>query len=196
MKAKQALVVVDLQNDFCPGGALGVRDGDQIIPAVNRYVELFLNKSLPVFVSRDWHPKTSKHFQEAGGPWPPHCIQNTSGANFHDDFRVPDQAIVLSKGIDPELDGYSVFEAQDLHGNCFKDLLDEMGVKELFIGGIATDYCVRMTSLDGLNNGFDIHVLTDAIKGVDEMASQQTIKEIVGKNGNLKTYPDVLTELS
>jgi len=196
MKAKQALVVVDLQNDFCPGGALGVREGDLIIPAVNKYVKLFLNKNLPVFVSRDWHPKTTKHFQESGGPWPPHCIQNTRGAEFHPDFQVPGQAIILSKGINPDMDGYSVFDAQNAQGKFLEDMLDEMGVQELYIGGIATDYCVRMTSLDAIKKKFKVNVLVDAIKGVDEEDSRRTIDEIVAKKGNLKTYSDVSSELS
>lgn len=195
MKSKKALVVVDLQNDFCPGGALGVQDGDQIIPVINQYVELFLSKNLPVFVSRDWHPTQTTHFKLFGGPWPPHCVQHTKGAEFHRDFRVPDQAVILSKGHDPQRDGYSVFDAQELGGKFFEDLLDELGVQDLYIGGIATDYCVRMTSLDALNKRYNVHVLIDAIKGVAENDSQRAIDEIVEKRGKLKTYADVLQEL-
>lgn len=195
MQARKALLVVDIQIDFCPGGALGVREGDQIIPTVNKYVDLFLKKRLPVFVSRDWHPQDSKHFKDAGGPWPVHCVQNTKGAEFHPDFHVPDQAIVLSKGTDPELDGYSVFEARDSHNKPFMQLLEEMGVVELYIAGIATDYCVRMTSLDAFESGFVVHVLTDAIKGVDQSDSTRTIAEITSQNGKLKTLSEVSKEL-
>ncbi len=195
MKAKKALLVVDIQIDFCPRGALGVREGDQIIPTVNKYVDLFLKRRLPVFVSRDWHPKDSKHFKNAGGPWPVHCVQDTKGAEFHPDFQVPDQAIVLSKGTNPELDGYSVFEARASNNKPFMELLDEMGIEELYIAGIATDYCVRMTSLDAFDNGFAVHVLTDAIKGVDNADSERTIDEIVAKNGKLKTFSEVSKEL-
>lgn len=196
MKANKALLVVDIQNDFCPGGALGVRDGDQIIPMINQYVDLFMKNQLPVFVSRDWHPPDSRHFKQAGGPWPVHCVQNTRGAAFHPDFYVPDQAIVLSKGTDPTLDGYSVFEALDSRNNSFTTLLEKMGIQELYIAGIATDYCVRMTSLDAFKNGLLVHVLTDAIKGVDEADSQRAIEEIVAQNGQLKTFDEVATEIA
>lgn len=196
MKAQKALIVVDIQNDFCPGGALGVREGDRIIPTINKYVDLFLKNRLPVFISRDWHPKGTRHFKRGGGPWPPHCVQNTKGAEFHPDFRVPERTIILSKGVDPELDGYSVFEAHDLNKKPFVELLKEMNINELYISGIATDYCVRMTSLDAVQQGFKVSVLTDAIKGVDEADSKRAIEEIVAKNGNLKTYLDVLRELN
>lgn len=195
MKANKALLVVDIQNDFCPSGALGVQEGDQIIPIVNEYVELFLRNQLPVFVSRDWHPRDTSHFKASGGPWPPHCVQNTWGAKFHPDFQVPDQAIVLSKGTNPQLDGYSVFEAHDSTDKSFNELLEEMGIRELYIAGIATDYCVRMTSLNAVDYGLTVNVLTDAIKGVDKEDSQRAIAEIVTKKGKLKTYSQVLNEL-
>jgi len=195
MKANKALLVVDIQNDFCPGGALGVADGDQIIPTVNKYVDLFQGNQLPVFVSRDWHPENSKHFKESGGPWPPHCIQNSPGAEFHPDFKVPGKAIVLSKGTNPGLDGYSVFEAHDLDNKPFNQLLEDIEIEELYIAGIATDYCVKLTSLDAFKYGLKVNVLTDAIKGVDKADSQQAIAEIVAKNGKLKTYDEVSEEL-
>lgn len=195
MKANRALLVVDIQNDFCPGGALGVREGDQIIAIVNKYVDLFQSNQLPVFVSRDWHPQDTRHFKTSGGPWPAHCIQNTRGAEFHPDFHVPETAIILSKGTNPALDGYSVFEAHDSNDKSFDELLKQMGVKELYIAGIATDYCVRMTSLDAFRYGLTVNVLFDAIKGVDKADSQQAIIEIVAKNGKLKKYSEVVNEL-
>ena len=195
MQTNKALLVVDLQNDFCPGGALGVPEGDQIIPKVNNYVKLFLKKKFPVFVSRDWHPKDTKHFKQAGGPWPPHCIQNTEGSKFHPDFDIPKDAIILSKGTNPALDGYSVFEARDLKNRSFIEILNSMGIDEIYIAGIATDYCIKMTSIDALKEGFVVHVLTDAIKGVDKNDSELSIKEIVSKNGKLKTFSTVSNEL-
>lgn len=195
MKTKKALLVVDVQNDFCPGGALGVREGDQIIPTVNKYVDLFLKNRLPVFVSRDWHPEDTSHFKSAGGPWPRHCVQNTHGAEFHPDFKVPGKTIILSKGTNPNLDGYSVFEAHDSQNKSFNQLLTEMGVEELYIAGIATDYCVKMTSLDAFQYGLKVNVLTDAIKGVDRQDSQRAIDEIVAKDGKLKNYAEVAGEL-
>lgn len=195
MKTKKALLVVDVQNDFCPGGALGVREGDQIIPTVNKYVDLFLKNRLPVFVSRDWHPEDTGHFKSSGGPWPRHCVQNTRGAEFHPAFKLPGKAIILSKGTNPKLDGYSVFEAHDSKNNSFSQLLTVMGVEQLYIAGIATDYCVRMTSLDAFKYGLKVNVLTDAIKGVDRQDSQRAIDEIVAKDGKLKNYAEVVGEL-
>ncbi len=195
MKSKKALLIVDIQNDFCPGGALGVREGDQIIPTVNEYVNLFIKKSLPVFVSRDWHPKDTRHFKGSGGPWPVHCVQNTRGAEFHRDFRIPKEAIILSKGSDSEMDGYSVFEAHDSKKTPFLDLLKKMGIEELYIAGIATDYCVRMTSLDAFKKGLKVNVLSDAIKGVDEKDSKRAIDEIITQNGKLKIFSEVTKEL-
>lgn len=195
MHSKKALVVVDIQNDFCPGGALGVQEGDQIIPVLNQYVALFLKHQIPVFVSRDWHPKETKHFKQAGGPWPPHCIQGTDGAAFHPDFRIPAETTILSKGTDPDADGYSVFEAHDSKHKSFNELLQAKDIDELYIGGIATDYCVRTTSLDALENSYKVNILTDAIKGVAHEDSKRAIEEIVARNGKLKTYAEVSNEL-
>ena len=194
MQNKKSLLVVDIQNDFCPGGALGVSEGDQIIPLVNNYVQLFLDKQLPVFISRDWHPKETKHFKESGGPWPIHCVQNTKGGEFHPDFRVPEKAIILSKGTDPQSDGYSVFDAFDSNNTSFLEVLEQLDIDELYICGIATDYCVKFTVLDALKKGFKINVLVDAIKGVDKEDSKRTIAEITAKNAKMKTFADVEDE--
>jgi len=196
MKKDKALVVVDLQVDFCPGGALGVADGDKIIPTINKYVELFSQHQLPIFVSRDWHPPETTHFQAFGGPWPVHCVQNSRGAQFHPDFQIPDSAIILSKGTDPSLDGYSVFDAQAAENRFFLELLKERQVKELYVAGIATDYCVRTTALDALHHGFKVTVLIDAVKGVSPTDSERTLKEIVEKNGQLKGFDDVVKALN
>ncbi|MDZ7265545.1 MAG: nicotinamidase [candidate division KSB1 bacterium] len=195
MRSKKALLVVDLQNDFCPGGALGVEEGDQIIPRVNEYVALFLKHRLPIFVSRDWHPPESGHFKAGGGPWPPHCIRETAGARFHPDFKVPPEAIIISKGTDPQADGYSVFEGHDAAGTSFLELLVQMGIQELYIAGIATDYCVRWSAHDALRHGFAVKVLLDGIKGVDKHDSAQALEEIVAQNGRLTSFGEVLAEL-
>ncbi|HDQ00073.1 MAG TPA: nicotinamidase [bacterium] len=195
MKNQPALLIVDLQNDFCPGGALGVEGGDLIVPIINRYAEWFQNKGLPIFVSRDWHPEETKHFKQHGGPWPVHCVRNTKGAEFYQDFMLPENAIILSKGTDPEKHGYSVFDAHDSENRPFIELLKNKKVNELYIAGLATDYCVRMTSLDALKNGFGINVLIDAVKGVDPKDSQKAIEEIKSMGGNLKVLQDVEAEL-
>ena len=194
MVAKKALLVVDIQNDFCPGGALGVKDGDKIIPIVNRYIDLFIINELPVFFSRDWHPEDTIHFKARGGQWPPHCIQNTSGAEFHPDLHIPGQAIIISKGANPDQDGYSAFDARNAEQIPFLELLRTMAIKELYLAGIATDYCVRESSLDALKQGFSVTVLTDAIKAVAEEAAKRAIDEIVARNGRLKTFQEVSDE--
>ena len=180
MGPRPALLVVDIQNDFCPGGALGVPDGDAIIPRVNRTIALFERRGLPILFTRDWHPRETKHFKEFGGAWPAHCIQGTKGARFHPDLQVPTGAVILSKGMDPEQDSYSAFQAFTDRGRDLESTLHELDVDELFICGLATDYCVRATSLDGLRRGLTIRVIRDAIRGVDLKPgdSEMAIKEM------------------
>lgn len=174
-------MVVDVQNDFLPGGALGVPEGDKIIPVLNRYIRLFTKKKLPVFATRDWHPVKTRHFKDHGGLWPVHCIQNTSGAAFHGGLKLPDKAIFLYKGMDPDKDSYSAFQAEDESGCSLLNWLKRLGVKEIFIAGLATDYCVKFSSIDALKSGFKVKVLTDAIKGVDLKPgdSKEALKKIV-----------------
>ena len=183
MKFKKALVIVDVQNDFCPGGALGVPQGDKIIPAINKYIKVFSSKKLPIFATRDWHPVRTKHFKDFGGIWPVHCIQNTTGAAFHSKLKLPKEAIFLYKGMDPEKDSYSAFQAEELNGAGFSHLLKLLKVNELYICGLATDYCVRFSALDALKHGVKVKVLIDAIKGVDlkKGDSRKAIKEIIRK---------------
>ena len=165
--ARDALVVVDVQNDFCPGGALAVAEGDRVVAVLNRYAAAFAARGAPVFASRDWHPEQTRHFVAGGGPWPPHCLQGTPGARFHPDLRLPAGTVVVSKGMDPDEDAYSSFQARDEDGTDFATLLRRRGVRRLFVGGLATDYCVRATALDGLAAGFEVVVLEDAVRAVD-----------------------------
>jgi len=167
MSRKPALLIVDLQNDFCPGGALGVPDGDRIVPRVNRTIRLFERRGLPILATRDWHPKVTKHFKAFGGAWPPHCIQGTKGSRFHPSLNLPKEAIVLSKGMDPEQDSYSGFQALNAAGRDLESVIRDLGVDELFLCGLATDYCVRATALDAMRRAIRVRVLGDAIKGVD-----------------------------
>jgi len=167
MSRKPALLVVDLQNDFCPGGALGVPDGDQIVPRINRMIELFERRGLPVLATRDWHPPVTKHFKESGGAWPPHCIQGTKGARFHPDLKLPKEVVLLSKGMDPEQDSYSGFQALSAQGRDLESVIRDLAIDEIYVCGLATDYCVRATALDAVRRGLRIRVLKDAIKGVD-----------------------------
>ncbi len=167
MKTDRALIVVDVQNDFCPGGALPVPDGHQVVPVLNQYIERFRELGLPIYFSRDWHPSRTTHFKEWGGPWPPHCVQGTPGAEFHAELNVPDAAIVVSKGTDPEQDSYSAFHASEADGTPLSDSLRARGVESVYVGGLTTDYCVRATVLDALREGFDTVLLVDAIRGID-----------------------------
>ena len=193
MKPKKALLIVDVQNDFCPGGALGVPGGDTIIPAINKYVADFKKKKLPIFVSRDWHPVQTSHFKDFGGIWPVHCIRNSAGAAFHPKFKFPSTAIHFYKGMDPHKDSYSVFHAEDEKGTAFLKLLSFMKITELYIAGLAMDYCVRFTALDALKHKLKVKVLIDAVKGVDLKPgdSEKAIKEIVKKGAKKITLKDV-----
>jgi len=179
---KKALLIVDMQNDFFPGGALGIKDGDKIIPAINKYIKIFSEKKLPIFSSRDWHPKKTTHFKEFGGIWPRHCIQNSKGAEFHPKLKLPKEAILLYKGMDPEKESYSVFQARDQNGMSFLNLLKILGVEEIYIGGLATDYCVKFSALDALKERFKVKLLVDAIKGVNLKSedSESAIREMAG----------------
>jgi nicotinamidase/pyrazinamidase len=167
MQRKHALIVVDVQNDFCPGGALGVQNGDEIVSILNGYVDRFAAAGLPVVATRDWHPQKTRHFKDYGGVWPVHCVQETRGAAFHPDLKLPNNVIVVSKGTGADEDAYSAFQGKDGSGTALADLLRESGVQNLFVGGLATDYCVKQTALDGLEQGFKVVVLGDAIRGVN-----------------------------
>lgn len=187
MKLRKALLIADIQNDFCPGGALAVKAGDKIVPVVNRYIKLFAKNNLPIFITRDWHPKVTKHFKKFGGVWPVHCVQGAKGAGFHPDLRFPKEAIILSKGMDPEKDSYSAFQAVDSNNTELLNLLKIFGVDELFIAGLATDYCVKHSALDALKRGFKVKVLADAVKGVNlkPQDSEEAIKEMVHNGAKL-----------
>jgi|SRR5713226_915268 len=181
MQAGDALLIVDVQNDFCPGGSLPVADGDSVVPALNSYIERFKADHLLVVATRDWHPERTSHFNTGGGVWPPHCIQNSAGSEFHPDLLLPEDAVIISKGMGSSEDSYSGFQGRDAHGVPLADLLRQRGVKRLFVGGLATDYCVRQTVLDGLKAGFKVVLLEDAVRGVDIHPgdSERAIEEMV-----------------
>ena len=158
---KKALIVVDVQNDFCPGGALAVAEGDKVVRPLNRLIEEFLQRGEPVFKTRDWHPKQTRHFKDFGGTWPVHCVQDTEGAEFHPDLVDDIHIRTVSKGLGDE-DSYSGFDGTDLALQ-----LRRLGVEELWVGGLATDYCVKNTVLDGLKEGFRVKAVEDAMRPVD-----------------------------
>jgi nicotinamidase/pyrazinamidase len=162
MKKGDALLIVDVQNDFCPGGALAVNKGDEVVPILNKWISEAQRLEIPIFASRDWHPTHHISFKERGGPWPPHCIQNTFGAAFHPDLKLPGDTQIISKAADPDQDAYSAFGGTDL-----ADRLRHAGIKRIWIGGLTQDYCVRETSLDALREGFEVHVIVPGTRAVN-----------------------------
>jgi nicotinamidase/pyrazinamidase len=189
MKKSCALLIVDLQIDFCPGGLLPVPRGDRVVPVMNRYISLFRERGLPIIASRDWHPEKSSHFKAYGGSWPNHCIRETKGASFHPDLHLPEETIVVSKGTDPEKDAYSAFLGKDGTGRLLAEILGAMGIEELYIGGLATDYCVRESVLEGLQRGLRVTLLTDASAGVDLEAgdSEKATGEMMAAGAKVTT---------
>lgn len=157
----RALIVVDVQNDFCPGGSLAVERGDEVVGPLNRLIAEFLGRGEPVYKSRDWHPPRTKHFADHGGTWPVHCVQNTRGAEFHKDLLDDPRVRVVSKGTGDE-DSYSAFDGTDLAED-----LRRRGVSEVWVGGLATDYCVKNTVLDAVRHGFRVRAVSDAMRAVE-----------------------------
>ena len=191
---KAALLVVDVQNDFCPGGALPVPDGDSVIPSLNRATSAFGRAGLPIFFTRDWHPPNHCSFMAYGGIWPTHCVQGTTGAAFHPSLVLLRGSAVISKGDRQDAEAYSGFQGTDLATR-----LKKLGVKTVYLGGLAVEYCVRTTAEDALKEGFRVAVLSDCIKGLEihhgdssaaieemkragatVMTSQAAVKTIVG----------------
>ena len=159
---KKALVVVDVQNDFCPGGSLAVTEGNEVVKPLNKLMREFLDRGEPVYKTRDWHPEKTRHFAIYGGTWPIHCVQNTRGAEFHPDLLDDPRITVISKGFDERADGYSGFD-----GTQLAQLLRDEDVDEVWVGGLATDYCVKQTVIDGVRNGFKVKALADAMRAVN-----------------------------
>lgn len=157
-----ALIVVDVQNDFLPGGSLAVPDGDGVVAPLNTLIETFEARGLPIFATRDWHPQNHCSFHARGGPWPPHCIAETPGAQFAAGLRLPASAIIVSKATTPDKDAYSGFGDTELDV-----LLRKADVQRLFIGGLATDYCVLNTVRDALSLGYEVMLVNDAVRAVN-----------------------------
>ena len=171
------LIVVDVQNDFCPGGSLAVSRGDEVVPVLNEYIARFSEAHASIILTRDWHPQEHSSFKSQGGPWPPHCVRNTNGAKFHPTLTVPSHAEIVSKA-DRNDEAYSFFTGT----NMGQELRDR-GIKRLFVGGLATDYCVKWTVLDGLQHGFEVYHLDDASRGVNVNPddSELALSEMVEK---------------
>lgn len=168
-----ALLAVDVQRDFEPGGALAVPNGDEIVAPLAACIEEFERRKLPIVASRDWHPRDHCSFEAQGGPWPPHCIAETEGAEVDPGLKLPDSARIIDKATTTAKDAYSAFEGTQLHA-----YLQGKGVTRLIIGGLATEYCVLNTARDALANGYEVVLLEDAIRAIDPADGDIAICEL------------------
>ena len=159
---RDALIVVDMQEDFMPWGSLPVPNADKIIPRINEYISLFSSRGATIVATRDWHPNNHSSFKEYGGIWPRHCVQGTKGAEFVKGLNLPDGTIIVSKATEPDKEAYSGFQGTDLDKE-----LQRRGIRRVFICGVATEYCVKNTALDAVRLGFQTFLLEDAIMGVE-----------------------------
>jgi len=162
LQDSDALLVIDMQYDFLPGGSLGVPEGDQVLAPVNEAMARFAARGLPVYASRDWHPEDHCSFAARGGPWPPHCVAETRGAAFSDELALPADTVIISKADTADVDAYSAF-----NGTALADHLRGHGITRVFVCGLATDYCVLNTALDALKNGFETVILPEAMRAVN-----------------------------
>lgn len=184
-----ALIIVDVQRDFLPGGALAVEGGGAIIGPLNRYLKEFERHALPIFATRDWHPPDHSSFRERGGPWPTHCVAGTTGAAISPQLVLPAGTQLISKATMPDRDAYSGFQDTDLASR-----LHELGCRRVFIGGLATDYCVRATALDALRAGFAVVILGDAVRSVEAQAGDgaRALTAMVAQGARLAGVNDII----
>ncbi|HJZ66594.1 MAG TPA: bifunctional nicotinamidase/pyrazinamidase [Blastocatellia bacterium] len=193
MKSKfqdSALILVDIQNDFCPGGALAVNEGDRIVPIVNRLISEF-----PLVIStQDWHPANHISFKQQGGPWPPHCVQGTQGAQLRPDLNTDTISYYFRKASSPDKDAYSEFEGKDEQGRSLGEALKRHGVNKLYVVGLATDYCVLETVLDGIKYGYDVYPVIDAMRAVnvDPDDGEKALRKMADNGAHLVTSDEVL----
>lgn len=167
------LLIVDVQWDFCPGGHLPVPDGHQVVPVVNEWIAAALARNIPVYASRDWHPQGHVSFQEKGGPWPPHCIQDRHGSQFHPELRMDDRIVIVTKGTRFDRDQNSAFDETG-----FAQRLAEDGVRRLLIGGLALDVCVLATVMDAIQAGHEVQLIKDATRPVDEENGRRALENM------------------
>ncbi|HDD31457.1 MAG TPA: nicotinamidase [Thermococcus litoralis] len=180
----EALIIVDMQRDFMPGGALPVPKGDKIIPTIEGLIEKFKKKGALIVATRDWHPPNHISFKEQGGPWPRHCVQNTEGAEII--VKLPENAIIISKADEPDKEAYSGFEGTNL-----AEILKEKGIKRVYISGVATEYCVRATALDALRHGFEVYLIRDAVEGIKPEDEEKALKELEERGAKIIRSADV-----
>lgn len=187
LRTGDALLIVDVQRDFLPGGALAVPDGDAVVAPLSACARLFAARALPVFASRDWHPPDHCSFRDHGGPWPPHCVANTPGAGFADALELPRGAGIIDKATTRAKDAYSAFDGTDLHAR-----LGRHGVRRLFIGGLATEYCVAASVRDALRAGYAVVLLTDAVRAIDPAGGREAVQSMRLAGAEIATSAGVL----
>lgn len=168
-----ALLLIDVQRDFCAGGSLPVAEGDQIVDVLNRWIKLAEQAHIPIIATRDWHPVGHISFKAQGGPWPEHCVQDTSGAAFHPALALPAEAVRVSKGTRFDEDAYSVFQNTGL-----ASYLQHLNIRRLWVGGLALDVCVNASIRDAQRLGFTVHLLAPATRAVDPKAGTQTLQAL------------------
>ncbi len=167
------LLIVDVQVDFCPGGALAVDEGDRILPVLNRSIEAAAGTGIPIYASRDWHPQDHVSFAEQGGEWPPHCLQDTEGAAFHPDLALPGGTVKVTKGVRFDQDQNSAFDQTGLADRLRRD-----GVRRLWVGGLAQDVCVLATVLDARREGFEVQLMTEATRPVSAEGGEEALRKM------------------
>lgn len=175
LKKGDGLLLVDIQKDFCPGGALPIEEGDKIIPILNGWIKATREKGYPIYASRDWHPLHHMSFKEQGGKWPPHCIQDSDGAEFHPNLILPDMVVKITKGVRFDQDQNSVFDQTGLVVQLKRD-----GVRRLWVGGLALDVCVLASVLDGRRAGFEIYVIEQGTRPVTPEAGREALEAMKG----------------
>ena len=173
LQTEDALFLVDVQVDFCPGGALPVEEGDRIVPVLNAWIDRVGEQEIPVYASRDWHPVGHVSFKDQGGDWPPHCIQDSDGARFHPDLRLPKQTVKITKGVRFDKDQNSAFDETGLARRLARD-----AVKRLWVGGLALDVCVLATVLDARRAGYEVLLLKDGTRPVSLQGGREALKRV------------------
>lgn len=183
------LLIVDVQHDFLPGGALAVPNGDEVVPVLAQLARYAEQNGVPIVASRDWHPENHCSFTAQGGPWPPHCIADSEGASLDEDLQLPADVHIVDKATRPDADAYSAFEETGLD-----TWLRRRDVKRVVIGGLATEYCVLNTARDARTHGFDVTLLTDAIRAIDSSGGERAIDELRDLGADISESSAVLDD--
>ncbi|MEM0268204.1 MAG: nicotinamidase [Candidatus Korarchaeum sp.] len=187
LTSRSALVIVDVQRDFMPGGSLPVPKGDSVVGPLNELLRMFEGRRLPIVLTRDWHPPDHISFRDRGGPWPPHCVAGSEGAEFHPSLAVPPDAIIVSKATERDREAYSGFEGTDLDS-----ILRGLGVRRILVGGVATEYCVKATVLDALKLGYEVLIVEEAVKGISEEAGDSAKLEMLREGAILVRLGEII----